>query len=105
MELVGNQFSDQNSTTKTFRSSMVDRVGYPWQMLDQERVFEDAKIFDFFLNSYKNPEKILMEVNSLFAHQKLLGWMENMLSLEKVKHSYIYKDEKSELSSLGDGYC
>lgn len=46
-----------------------------------------------------------MEVNSLFAHQKLLGWMENMLSLEKVKHSYIYKDEKSELSSLGDGYC
>ena len=35
-----------------------------------------------------------MEVNSLFAHQKLLGWMENMSSLEKVKHSYINKDEK-----------
>lgn len=47
---------------------------------------------EYFSYSGKNLEKIQMVVNSLFAHQKLLGWTESMSSLEKVKHSYTNKD-------------
>ena len=41
--------------------------------------------------SENSPKKILTEVNSLFALQKLHGWMENMSFLEKVKCFYSYK--------------